>query len=39
MASRVYLAQRYAKANGVVQEPPPKVLATYNKFIQRALFD
>jgi AcrR family transcriptional regulator len=39
MASRVYLAQRYAKSNGVVQEPPPDVLATYNKFIQRALFD
>ena len=39
MASRVYLAQRYAKSNGVVQEPPPEVLATYNKFIQRALFD
>jgi AcrR family transcriptional regulator len=39
MASRVYLAQRYAKSNGVVQEPPPEVMATYNKFIQRALFD
>ena len=39
MASRVYLAQRYAKSNGIVQEPPPEVLATYNKFIQRALFD
>lgn len=39
MASRVYLAQRYAAANGVVREPPPEVLATYNKFIQRALFD
>lgn len=39
MASRVYLAQRYAKKNGVVCEPPPKVLATYSKFIQRALFD
>ena len=39
MASRVYLAQRYAKSNGVVQEPPPEVLATYSKFIQRALFD
>jgi AcrR family transcriptional regulator len=39
MASRVYLAQRYAASNGVVHEPPPEVLATYNKFIQRALFD
>lgn len=39
MASRVYLAQRYAKTNGVVQEPPPDVMATYSKFIQRALFD
>jgi AcrR family transcriptional regulator len=39
MASRVYLAQQYAATNGVVHEPPPEVLATYNKFIQRALFD
>jgi len=39
MASRVYLAQRYAKSNGVVKEPPPEVIATYCKFIQRALFD
>jgi AcrR family transcriptional regulator len=39
MASRVYLAQRYAAPNGVVREPPSEVLATYNKFIQRALFD
>lgn len=39
MASRVYLAQRYAASNGVLREPPPEVLATYNKFIQRALFE
>lgn len=37
MASRIYLAQRHASPKGV--EPPPEVLATYTKFIQRALFD
>lgn len=39
MASRVYLAQRWGSAKGKFQAPPKEVLATYTKFIQRALFD
>ncbi len=39
MASRVYLAQQWGGFKGKVQKPPVDVLATYTKFIQRALFD
>lgn len=39
MASRVYLAQRWGSISGRLRAPPAHVLATYTKFIQRALFD
>jgi AcrR family transcriptional regulator len=39
MASRVYLAQQWGGFKGKVHKPPVDVLKTYNKFIQRALFD
>ena len=39
LASRVYLAQRYAYNNGSVKEPPEKIIKTYSKFVRYALFD
>jgi AcrR family transcriptional regulator len=39
MASRLYLAQRYAYSNGSVANPPEAPIKTYVKFVQRALFD
>src|SRR5690606_1132417 len=39
LASRVYLAQRYAYSNGSVKEPPEKIIQTYSKFVRYALFD
>jgi AcrR family transcriptional regulator len=39
LASRVYLAQRYAYSNGSVKEPPEEIMKTYSKFVRRALFD
>ncbi|WP_080921063.1 hypothetical protein [Manganibacter manganicus] len=38
LASRVYLAQRYAYSNGSVKEPPEEVMKTYSKFVRYALF-
>ncbi|MPZ31476.1 MAG: TetR family transcriptional regulator [Rhodospirillales bacterium] len=39
MATRLYLAQRYAYSHGSVSDPPEAVVRTYVKFVQRALFD
>lgn len=39
MASRLYLAQRYACSKGSVKEPSESAVKTYTKFVQRALFD
>lgn len=39
LASRVYLAQRYAYSNGSVKEPPEKIIKTYSKFVRYALFE
>lgn len=39
MASRVYLATQWVGYKGKNITPPDDVLNTYNKFIQRALFD
>ncbi len=39
MATRTYLAQRYAYDEGRVQRVPEKVFKAYTKFIRSALFD
>lgn len=39
LASRVYLAQRYAYSNGSVSAPPEEIISTYSKFVRHALFE
>jgi AcrR family transcriptional regulator len=38
MAMRLYLAQRYCYADGKIVPPPERVIDTFSRFVERALF-